>query len=48
MWLATWVTVTAGVTIGAGTVVAAGSVVTKDLPPGVLAAGIPARVVRAL
>ena len=48
VWLATGVTVTAGVTIGAGTVVAAGSVVTKDLPPGVLAAGIPARVVRAL
>jgi acetyltransferase-like isoleucine patch superfamily enzyme len=48
VWLATGVIVTAGVTIGAGTVVAAGSVVTRDLPPGVLAAGAPARVVRAL
>ena len=38
----------AGVRIGRGTIVAAGSVVTKDLPPGVLAGGIPAVVLRAL
>jgi acetyltransferase-like isoleucine patch superfamily enzyme len=48
VWLATGVTVVAGVRIGEGTVVAAGSVVTRDLPPGVLAAGAPARVVREL
>lgn len=48
VWLATGVTVLAGVTIGRGTIVAAGSVVTRDLPPGVLAAGAPARVVRRL
>ena len=48
VWLATGVTVAAGVTIGAGTVVAAGSVVTKDLPPCVLAGGVPARVIRPL
>jgi acetyltransferase-like isoleucine patch superfamily enzyme len=48
VWLATGVTVSAGVRIGRGTIVAAGSVVTKDLPPGVLAAGVPARVVRQL
>ncbi|MGL4734034.1 MAG: acyltransferase [Enterovibrio sp.] len=48
VWLATGVTVLAGVTIGRGTVVAAGSVVTKDLPPFVLAAGIPAKKVRDL
>ena len=35
-----------GVTIGEGTVVAAGSVVTRDLPPNVVAAGNPCRVVR--
>jgi acetyltransferase-like isoleucine patch superfamily enzyme len=48
VWLATGVTVLAGVRIGAATVVAAGSVVTRDLPPGVLAAGVPARVIRSL
>jgi galactoside O-acetyltransferase len=32
--------------VGEGTVVGAGSVVVKDLPPGVLAYGVPARVVR--
>lgn len=46
VWLATGVTVLAGVRIGRGTVVAAGSVVTRDLPPFVVAAGVPARVVR--
>lgn len=48
VWLATQVTVSAGVRIGRGTIVAAGSVVTKDLPPFVLAGGVPARVLRSL
>lgn len=48
VWLGTGVSVMAGVTIGQGTIVAAGSVVTKDLPPHVLAAGMPARVIRQL
>ncbi len=48
VWLGTNVVVLPGVTIGDGTVVGAGAVVTKDLPPRVLAAGNPARVVRAL
>jgi len=37
-----------GVTIGTGSVIGAGSVVTRDVPPGVIAAGNPARVVRAV
>lgn len=45
-WLGANVTVLKGVTIGEGTVVGAGSVVTKDLPAGVVAVGVPARVVR--
>jgi acetyltransferase-like isoleucine patch superfamily enzyme len=42
------VTILAGVTIGARAFVAAGSVVTGDVPPATLAAGVPARVVRAI
>lgn len=38
------VTIVPYVTIGGGTLVGSGSVVTKDLPPGVLAYGNPARV----
>jgi acetyltransferase EpsM len=37
-----------GCVIGAGTKVGAGSVVSRDLPPGVVAVGTPARVVREL
>ncbi|MGF1769697.1 acyltransferase [Enterovibrio makurazakiensis] len=48
VWLATGVSVMAGVTIGHGTIVAAGSVVTSDLPPNVVAGGVPAKVLRAL
>ena len=35
-----------GVTVGAGSVIGAGSVVTRDVPPGVVAAGNPCRVLR--
>jgi len=37
-----------GVTIGADSVIGAGSVVTTPIPPGVIAAGNPARIVRKL
>lgn len=37
-----------GVTVGRGSVIGAGSVVTRDIPPFSLAAGNPARIVRAL
>jgi len=48
VWLATGVKIMPGVTIGRGTIVAAGSVVTKDLPNFVLAAGVPARVIKSI
>ena len=46
VWLGGGVIVNPGVTIGDDTVVGSGSVVTKDLPAGVVAAGVPARVLR--
>jgi acetyltransferase-like isoleucine patch superfamily enzyme len=39
-------TVLCGVTIGEGAIVGAGSVVTKDIPANVVAAGVPAKVLR--
>jgi acetyltransferase-like isoleucine patch superfamily enzyme len=46
VWLGAGVTVLGGVTIGDHCVVGAGAVVTKDLAPGSIAMGVPARVVR--
>jgi maltose O-acetyltransferase len=46
VWLGGGVIVCPNVTIGDDTVVGAGAVVTRDLPAGVIAAGIPARVIR--
>ena len=48
VWLGGGVIVCPGVTIGDDTVVGAGAVVTRDLPPGVVAVGNPARVHRAI
>jgi acetyltransferase-like isoleucine patch superfamily enzyme len=45
VWLGARVVVTAGVTIGDGCIVGAGAVVTKDLPAGSIAAGVPAKVI---
>ncbi len=42
-WLAGRVTVRPGVKIGKGAVIMAGSIVENDIPPGVIAGGIPAR-----
>ncbi len=47
-WLGGSVVICPGVTIGARSVVGAGSVVTKDVPPDVVVAGNPARVVKRL
>ncbi len=46
-WIGANVTLLAGVRVGKGSVVAAGAVVTRDIPPGSVAAGVPARVIRA-
>jgi maltose O-acetyltransferase len=48
VWLGGGVIVCPGVTIGDDTVVGAGAVVTRDLPAGVVAVGVPARVQREL
>jgi acetyltransferase-like isoleucine patch superfamily enzyme len=45
-WLAYGVIVLGGVRIGDGAVIGAGSVVTKDIPDGAIAIGVPARVVK--
>lgn len=47
-WLGASVTVCPGVTIGDGCVIGAGSVVTRSIPAGSFAAGVPARVIRPL
>lgn len=45
VWLGAHAVVTAGVTIGDGCIVGAGAVVTKDLPAGSIAGGVPAKVI---
>lgn len=46
VFIGTRSTIGKGVTIGAGSVIGAGSLVTSDIPAGVIAAGVPAKVVR--
>jgi acetyltransferase-like isoleucine patch superfamily enzyme len=46
VWLASGVTVVAGVTIGRDSIIAAGSVVSRSIPSGVVAGGVPAKVLR--
>lgn len=48
VWVGGAAVICPGVTIGSRTVVGAGSVVTRDIPPGVFAAGNPCRVIRDL
>lgn len=48
VWLGGGAIVLAGVTVGRDSVVGAGAVVTRDVPPGVVVTGSPARVIRRL
>ena len=48
VWLGAGVIVNPGVSIGDGAVIGSGSVVTQDIPPMVVAAGAPCRVLRAI
>jgi FkbH-like protein len=48
VWLAARVTLLPGARIGAGSVITAGSIVSGEIPAGVVAGGIPARVLRAV
>lgn len=44
-WLGHGVTVLDGITIGEGSVIGAGAVVSKNIPPGSVAVGVPAKVI---
>lgn len=48
VWIGGGAIIAPGVSIGEGTTIGAGSMVTKSVPPGVLAAGNPCRVIREL
>lgn len=47
-WIGARVTILPGVTIGKGTTIAAGAVVTKNIEAGVVAGGVPAKVIKYL
>lgn len=44
-WICSRSIILPGVVIGAGAVVAAGAVVTKDVPPGMVVGGVPAKII---
>lgn len=47
VWIGANAVILGGVTIGEGAVVAAGAVVNRDVEPGAVVAGVPARAIRA-
>jgi len=46
VWIGCNSVILGGLTIGKGSVIAAGSIVTKNVPPNVVVAGIPAKVIK--
>jgi acetyltransferase-like isoleucine patch superfamily enzyme len=46
VWIGAGAIILKGVTVGKNSVIAAGSVVTRDIPPNVVAAGVPALVIK--
>lgn len=48
VWIGSGAVILPGVTIGDGTIIGAGAVVTKDVPGNVVAAGVPAKIMRKL
>lgn len=48
VWIGTGCHLNPGVNIGDVSIIGSGSVVTKDIPPGVIAAGVPCRVGHAI
>ena len=48
VWIGAGCVICPGVTVGEHSIVAAGAVVTKDVPPDVVIAGVPARVIKRL
>ncbi len=48
VWIGANSTILPGVTVGDGAIIAAGAVVTKDVPPGTVVGGVPARAIKEL
>lgn len=48
VWIGCGVRILPGVVIGKRSIIAAGSVVTNDVPPGVIVAGVPAKIIKSI